>query len=98
MKIENLKQLQKLIAVCRKTGVQSIKVDGIEFHLGQLPNTSRPVDRLKSFVSPEADIAVPIYNGGDFTGQSTEIQDKIDTSELTDEQLMMWSARPEEHQ
>ncbi len=34
MKVVDQKDLAKLIALCRKTGVESIKVDNIEFHLG----------------------------------------------------------------
>lgn len=37
MTIKDQKDLAKLIALCRKSGVQSIKVDNIEFHLGEEP-------------------------------------------------------------
>ncbi len=36
--INNLKDLSKLITLCRKTGVSSIRVEGIELHLGAEPN------------------------------------------------------------
>lgn len=41
MKIESLQQLSKLIALCRKQGVDVIKVDGIELVLGQAPVTAK---------------------------------------------------------
>jgi len=37
MKIECLRDLDKLLVLCRKRGVQSIRVDGVEFHLGPVP-------------------------------------------------------------
>lgn len=33
MKIDSLRQLDRLMAICRKRGVTSIKIDGIEFLL-----------------------------------------------------------------
>ncbi len=95
MTIDNLKMLQKLITLCRKTGVSAIKIDNIELQLGLEPIKTSINDRLQSFVAPEANISVPIYNGGQYTGQSALVQDKIDTSELTDEQLLYYSSRPE---
>jgi hypothetical protein len=90
LKIENLKELQKLIALCRKTGVESIKVDNVEFHLGAAPRqASRPQPEILQ--DPLANVSVPkpnIYN------EVTE-DTKIITDELTEEQLMYYSARPE---
>lgn len=36
MKIETLKDLEAMLKVCRKQGVESIKVDGLEIKLGDL--------------------------------------------------------------
>lgn len=37
-----LKELKKLIALCRSQGVLSIKIDGVELHLGALPVAKAP--------------------------------------------------------
>lgn len=39
MKIENFKDLEKAIKVCRKHGIDSLKIDNIEFKLGLTPET-----------------------------------------------------------
>lgn len=44
MKIDSVRQLDRLMAVCRKRGVTAIKIDGIEFTLTEeLPQ--RPLRR-----------------------------------------------------
>lgn len=37
MKINTLKDLQQLIAVCHKQGIKSISVDGVQIELGDKP-------------------------------------------------------------
>ena len=58
MKISDQKDLARLIALCRKTGVSSIRVDGIEFHLGAEPkravSSPRPQARLLTRLSPRS--------------------------------------------
>lgn len=88
MKIESLKDLQKVIQLCRKTGVNSIKIDNVEFHLGAEPRkVTTSVDYGSDF--PEANIRVP-----QFTGE-IDPPETIKTDELTQEQLMFYSAAPE---
>lgn len=90
----DLKELQKLIKLCRQTGVESIKVEGIEMHLGPTPTI---ITRTRStLLAPAATQADGGY--GTMTGTlpiahyTTNLpQDKIITDELTDEQLMLWS-------
>lgn len=89
MKIENLKELQKLIKLCRAEGVESIRVDGIEMHLGAKPEASAS-KRINTNVFPEA--ATLVSPGG--ITEST----KILTDELTPEQLLYYSARPESYE
>lgn len=88
MKIENLKELQKVIQLCRRQGVSVIKIDGIEMVLSEAAKPGRKVDFARDF--PEASIPVPQYNG-----PVQAIADKIATDELTPDQLMFYSARPE---
>lgn len=37
MKIESLKELSKLIDLCRKKGIKSISADGVQLELGEAP-------------------------------------------------------------
>ena len=87
MKIENLKELQKVIALCKKQGVTDITIDGIsmKLSLSTLKRTSAPtLDFSNDF--PEASIAVPKYS------PISQPQEVIATDELTPEQLMFYSA------
>jgi len=99
MKIDNLKMLQKVIAFCRKQNVTSIKIDGIELTISLQSRTEkRPKGRDLSLDLdiPEANIPVPQFQGSsqpivkdkDFTQGEIETPD-----ELSEEQLMMWSAQ-----
>ncbi len=95
MTIESLKDLQKLIALCRKTGVESIKVDGIEFHLGRQPDkASKPQPEV--ITDPLAHASIPMFNGIPAQTANAGEADKIITDELTEEELMFYSARAEE--
>lgn len=85
MKIDNLKQLQKVIQLCTKHGVQSITIDGVSMVLSPIKRSiAAPV--LSDFSSdiPEAKLQVPSYDGVD--------TDKIDTDELSPEQLLFYSS------
>ena len=79
MKIESLKELDKLMLMCKKRGVDSITIDGITFHI------TVDVPEMKTSYST----AAPTIS----TGISADT--KIVTDELTEEQLMFYSARPE---
>lgn len=37
MKVESIKQLEQVIKLCRKTGVNSIEIDGVKLMLGEAP-------------------------------------------------------------
>lgn len=92
--IENLKDLQKIIALCRKQGVTHIKIGDLELNLGSMPpKPSKPVDYSNDF--PEANIQVPQYEeySAPDTLDTKAIADKIATSELTEEQLLFYSAQ-----
>lgn len=84
MKIENAKDLGKLIALCRKQGIKSIKIDGIELELGEEPvkaSTARSVNQ------PQAEDTIPSWTPGGI-GPDT----KILTDELSPDQLLFYSA------
>jgi len=82
MIVKDLKTLDKLIKMCKKQGLTGIRVGNIEFNLEPIkPSRVEPI-------APEAAIRVPKFNG------SLE-PDKIDTDELTEEQLLNWSVKEE---
>lgn len=101
MKVENLKDLQKVIQLCRKNGVSAIELDGIKMNIEPMPIKSKTLTDIANDF-PEASIKVPAYNGatgmavGGTYGQNAKaVADKIATDELTEEQLMFYSARQE---
>lgn len=105
MQIHDLKELRRLIRLCREMNIKGIEVDNIKFELSAIPNKS---NKIAEILAPEADIKVPTYNGispgsnagtGSSWGQSViatvDTPDVIDTEELSDDQLLYYSARPE---
>lgn len=97
MKIENLKELQKLISACRRLGVQAIKLGEVEFSLGPLPARAKP-SIVETFA--EENIKIPQFtptlgqtavNTVDYRGVQ-QITDIIATEELSEEQLLFYSS------
>lgn len=86
MKIDSIKDLTKLVQLCRKTGVLSIKVDGIELTLGAEP--------LKKAYKPTS-YSIPSATSNTAYGEIDE-DTKILTDELTPEQLLFYSAQGHE--
>lgn len=80
MTIKDLKDLKKLVKLCRDTGIDAIKIDGIEFALGRAP---QPTKIVQSYQAPSHAL---LPNG------ITE-DTKIEIEELTEEQMMMWSSQ-----
>lgn len=77
--VNSLKDLKKLIHLCRAQGVETIKVHGIEFTLGAEPEKqTKATAPVKHYAS--------IAPGG-ITAETT-----IETEELTEEQLLFYSA------
>lgn len=77
-------ELEKLLAVCRKNGVSSVKIDNVEFHIH--PDHLSPPKAKKA---TKANTTVPTYTPGGIT-----VDTKIDMpDELTPEQLMFYSAQ-----
>lgn len=83
MKIENLKDLQKLIQLCRKTGIEAIEVDNVKINLGPAPII---LQKQPKFVKPQETFEV--HTPG---GITEEIQ--IPTNGLTEEQLLYYSSQ-----
>ncbi len=71
----NLKELQKLIALCRKSGVLSIKMEGVELTLSEdTPPAPKPRGKAAQKVA------------ADTTRDPIELE-----GEMTPEQLLYWS-------
>lgn len=85
MKIESLKDLKKVIQLCRETGVDIIKVDGIELVLG-----SQPVPINKSLGK---NLVTSLKEANAFhTAMGPDVP--IETPDaLTDEELLFYSAQ-----
>ncbi len=84
MTLNSLKELDKLMVMCRKRGVKSITIDGVTFHMSdqELADTQNRV--ISTSVTQEG-----ITPGG-ITADT-----KIVTDELTEDQLLFYSARSE---
>lgn len=82
MTIDSLKDLSKLIALCRKTGVDTIKVDGMEITLGIEPTALKKQRRS----SPRSLPPNPY-------GEIDENTNIMDMDSLTPEQMLFYSAQ-----
>ena len=76
MVIKDIKDLKQIIDLCRKTGVDSIKIDNIELQLGPSP--------IKTTTTPQRRPYTP-------AGVITE-DTQILTDELTADELLFYSA------
>lgn len=94
MKVNNLKELKQLILLCRKHGVDNVKVDGMEFHLAPVVKAHKP--RPMEITDPLANISIPKPNIKEEELPTTENELKAMTAQianegLTPEQLLNWS-------
>lgn len=101
MTINSLKDLEKLIKLCQKTGVLAVKANGIELQLGVKPHKpSRPPrleDPLASVSVPTPNLFDPVAFAKAQAAKATAaLKEQIEMpDELSDEQLLMYSARQE---
>lgn len=72
MSLPELKQLDKIIALCRKRGVSEITVDGVTIKLGDAP-----IKRSRQTIA----------------AQKYHEDGEIETSELSQEDMLFWSAQ-----
>lgn len=90
MKIDTLNDLKKVLQVCRKYDVFSIKIDNLEIKL-TAKQEAAGTSASAADLFPEEAVSIPKYSPGNITDNT-----KIDTpDELTEEQLLYYSARPE---
>lgn len=77
MKIDSLKDLDKLILLCRKRGIETVKIDNIEFRLSDSLPQPKTQPKRSSFVTEASGSSV----------------DKILSPDaLTEDQLLFYSA------
>ncbi len=90
MKIENLKELQEVIQACRKLGVFSLKLNGIELQLGELPVKSK---RYRKELKKTYNIT---ENTSGMITSDTHIPDPIDMPNFpTEEEMLFYSSEPQ---
>lgn len=90
MTISSIKDLSKVIQLCRKTGVTSIEIDGIKLQLAPVSDKRRNIPvQIDANTFPEASIVVPAYNG------EISPPETFKDEGLTEDQLLFYSARPE---
>lgn len=90
MTINSLKELERLVKACRRLGVDSITVDGIELKLGAKPAASASSKRKpQSLVNMPT---VPVF------GQDGLADAQIPTDMLTNEQMLFYSVTEGEQQ
>lgn len=98
MKIDSLKQLEQLLKLARKHGVEGMEVDSIKFNLGPEPRKRSINVSTTGEAFPEAEVKVPAFNGvlkDNLNTSDITPHDSIKSDELTEEQLLMWSATGE---
>jgi len=62
MTISTLKDLERLVRLMRKEGVQAIKVDGIELELGVLPTKAQKPSKAPTLTTPggiDENVSIP---------------------------------------
>ena len=80
----NLKELQQLIKLCRKSGIDSIKYEGIELVFGSMPSEGIINKRsTKRYIQP-----------GQVTENDKIVKDETAWDQLTPEQQMFFSSAP----
>lgn len=88
MKIDSIKDLEAIIKLCRKTGVEHIIVDSIELNLGPAPMVYRKEPFKKAAIKESVE---RILNPGIAYAPTEE--SAITTDDLTEEQLLFYSAQ-----
>lgn len=97
MKIDSLKDLERLIKLLRKTGVYTFELDSMKLELGTDP---KPVKQQRFIEDPMEAIAVPTPNIQDpiaaarasAAEELKKIQDYIQNDDVpTEEDLLNWS-------
>ena len=92
MKLENLKDLEALIKLCRKYNLEAFEIGDIRFSLGASPVKQQKIKELPELTFPEVNIKVPAFNGITNPEVLKAVEEQIKTDGLTDEQLLFYSS------
>ena len=95
MQINSIKDLQKLVEMCRKTGVETMKVGNIEFTLGIQP--AKEIKKTYTETAPQSTAANDPFSL-ELAAIKNNIQvqeDQEEPVELTEEQLLFYSTSNE---
>jgi hypothetical protein len=86
--IKTLKDLEKVVRLCRKLGVEAFECGNIKFNLGPAPKAKAKRYNVAADI-PEAALKIP-----QFTPAETETQtdNPIKTDELSEDELLFYSA------
>lgn len=90
--LKSLKDLEKAIKLCRKLGVESIRIDGVEFHLGVQVQTFTPRKQPKV----EATLPGMTAPGGITEDMIIPTTPSHLAATLTEEQLLFYSVGNEQ--
>lgn len=82
--IDNLKDLEKLLKLCRKQGVLEINVHGVSFKLGDLPIEARAASEAGEVIDPYANFPqgeltpeqLMFYSSGGFPENDPVLKEK----------------------
>lgn len=84
MTINGLRDLKKLIQLCQSQGIKAIEIDNIKLELGDKPK--------KAKVYKQIDDTVPYGTGSLEELLKVPQMDRIETDEMTEEQLLFMSS------
>ncbi len=97
MKIETKQQLKEILQLCRKQGVQSIRLpDGTEFHLGDLPVVQKKAKKYTPSIDSAVKTKYPLPNEITEVSKIVNEINAIDSDTLSEEDLLYYSARSED--
>ena len=87
MTVNNIKELQAIMKLCRKEGVDIIKIDGLEFHL---KDKETIISDKKTFSMPAFKPSIEMQSAYIPGGITEDTQ--IITDQLSEEQMLFYSA------
>ena len=90
MNISDLKDLEKLMKLCRKQGIESITIDGIVLKFDTYFESRRVISKSK----PEKEYVIDPTENVKIESNIPSTPDKIETDGLTEEQMLYYSAVP----
>lgn len=98
--IKDFKDLEKLIRLCRKTGIASIKVGGVEIELGTEPTDNKRQNKrfqVEELPGITADMKIPlptVLSASD--KREIQEQGRVTTDLPSDDDLLFYSADSQE--